>query len=126
MKFKNDDAEIADLKIFYRKSGRYNSLKVDEWIDGSCHKGFFDQEKTGIQAVDISDYNIEKGIKYCSKQGFPYATLKEARCVTGKTVLYCENTRLGLFLLVFLNQKYFGLIGREISIGNPIYETISS
>ena len=101
LKFKNDDAGIADFKIFYRKSGRYKSLKVDKWADGSCHKGFSDQEKTGIQAVDRSDYNIEKGIKYCSKQGFPYAALKEERCATEKPVLYCENTRLGLSLLAF-------------------------
>ena len=105
LKFKNGDVEIADFKIFYRKSGRYKSLKVDEWADGSCHKRVSVNERTGSQDVDRTDYNIEKGIKYCSKQGFPYVALKEDTSVAGKTILFCQNTRLGLILLAFSPSK---------------------
>ena len=110
MKFKNSAetgvAKIADLQIFYRKSGRYKSSKVDDWKDGSCHKRITNDEKTGIQHLDGSDYYIEKGIKHCFKQGFPFAVLKENTSEAGKTLLFCENTRLGLSSLSFSKRVW--------------------
>lgn len=131
LKFKNsaetDVAKIADLKIFYRKSGRYKSSKVDQWEDGSCHKWISNDEQTGIQHRDGSGYYIEKGIKYCSKQGFPYAALKEDPYEAGKTILFCENKRLGLSSLSSSMRvwSYCQWVScEEISKGNPMYETI--
>ena len=80
---------------------------VDDWADGSCYNKVFvsAKERTGLEAVDRTDYNIEKGIKYCSKQGFPYAALTESRSGSGKTQLFCDNTRLGLSSLFTLKEN---------------------
>ena len=59
------------------------------------------KEKTGLIDIEESDLDVEKGIKYCSKQGFAYAVLKENPSMAGNTILRCENTRLGLSLLAF-------------------------
>ena len=109
-----EHASIADLKIFYRKSGRYRSLNIDNWVDGTClTKPNFDH-LTGIQSGSQAGpfgngLTIEKGKQYCFKQGFAYACLKESSSnnLAGTTNVKCENTRLGLLLLQVIYDMKF-------------------
>ena len=90
-------AAIADLKIFYKIPGRYRSLKVDKWVDGSCIKTVFENDylmtnhtnTNGLRAlVPTDEVTIWKGKQHCYQLGFAYAMFSESG-------VYCHNTIRG-------------------------------
>ena len=78
-------AAVADLKIFYRLPGRYRSLKVDEWVDGSCLRTE-NILSTGVEVLESSnEVTIWKGKLMCQKLGFAFALFSKRR-------VFCQNS----------------------------------
>jgi len=83
--FGESEAAVADLKIFYRLPGRYRSLKIDQWVDGSCLKTE-DIENSSFKVPESSDaVTIWKGKLKCQKLGFAYALFSQKG-------VFCKNS----------------------------------
>ena len=88
-------AAVADLKIFYKISGRYRSLKADKLVDGNCLKTVFanrnvnNVDANGLLALVPTDMvTIWKGKQHCYRLGFAYAMFTNSG-------VYCHNTIRG-------------------------------